>query len=196
MQFEALSQSDDDERNVEIFDSMVRTGPWKLATLDGLLARNPVPFSAVLVHDRGAALELTCARLDRAGKPITAIAYNEVIDPARVVDALHAGATDYIAWPIDSVTLIERLRIAAGRAARRLRNENTGRLAQDRVETLTVRERQVLQCLTNGDSSKAIARELGISGRTVEVHRAKLLGKLGVANSLQAAILAIKSDLF
>jgi DNA-binding NarL/FixJ family response regulator len=196
MQFEALSQFDHDDSRVALFDRIIRDGPWQLATLDGLLVRNPVPFSAVLVHDRGAALDLTIERIAQGGRPIAVIGYSEAIEPARVVDAMHAGAVDYIAWPPDPATLPARLRIAAGRADRRLNDRRTIRAARSSFERLSDRERQVLGALANGDSTKEIGRKLGISPRTVEIHRAHVLDKLGANNSIQAAVMAVKAELF
>src|SRR5689334_6320535 len=122
MQFEALCQADRSSSRNDEFDAFVRRGPWQLATLDGLFARDPMPFSAVLVHDEGAALDLVFERMSAERNQVAVIGYRETIDPAAVVDALHAGAVDYLAWPIDPATLPERLQLAARRANRRLRN--------------------------------------------------------------------------
>jgi two-component system response regulator FixJ len=192
MQFEALSQFDNNEGRVEFFDRIVRAGPWQLATLDGLLARDPIPFSAVLVHDRGAALDLTFERIAREAKPIAVIGYSETVRADRIVDALHAGAIDYIAWPPDPATFADRLQIAARRADRR----RTVRASRSAFESLSRRELEVLEALSNGETIKGTARRLGLSPRTVEVHRANVLNKVGAGSALQAAVLAVKANLF
>ena len=67
------------------------------------------------------------------------------------------------------------------------------RLAVARVESLSVRERQVLHALIAGHSHKVIAHELGLSVRTIEVHRARMMRRLGVRTLAEAIRLAIMS---
>jgi DNA-binding CsgD family transcriptional regulator len=64
-----------------------------------------------------------------------------------------------------------------------------------RVANLSRREHQVLNAITAGKSSKAMAHELGISVRTIEVHRARMLQRLGVPNIAKAIRLAIMAEL-
>lgn len=196
MQFEALSQLDDNLQRSDEFDRIVRAGPWKLATFDGLLARRPMPFAAVLVHDAGKALELAVERIEQEGQELTVIAYSAEVQPERVVDAMHSGAIDYLQWPLSNLKLADRLTLSAHRAARRTRKVGPGRALLERFDTLSIREREVLQSMTRGNTNKDIARLLGISPRTVEIHRANMLGKIEASNALEAVVLAVKADLF
>ena len=89
------------------------------------------------------------------------------------VHALKAGAMDFLEKPFDPATLLARVREALARDRRR-------RSDTQRLDTLTRRERQVLEQVANGMTNKVIAANLGISDRTVEQHRAHGMRKIGV----------------
>jgi two-component system response regulator FixJ len=103
------------------------------------------------------------------------------------VQALKAGATDFIEKPFDDEMLLAAVRSAL-EASRRMREREAevediaGRLA-----SLTPRERQVLDRLVAGQPNKTIAYDLGTSPRTVEVHRARVMEKMG-ARSLSELV--------
>ena len=99
------------------------------------------------------------------------------------VSAMKAGAADVVTKPIDNENLVRIVRdalrqdihvsaVAAGRRAVEVRG-----FAQ-----LTRREREVLQLITNGQSNKEAGRELGISPRTIEVHRARIMHLVAVGH--------------
>jgi DNA-binding CsgD family transcriptional regulator len=67
--------------------------------------------------------------------------------------------------------------------------------ARGRIENLSAREREVLDWLAQGSSNKAIARELQISPRTVEIHRANMMAKLGASHAADAVRLRIEADI-
>jgi two-component system response regulator FixJ len=69
------------------------------------------------------------------------------------------------------------------------------RLAQERVALLTTREREVLQGLVAGLSNKMLARRLGISLRTVEMHRANMMERLQVGSLAEALTLAVQAEI-
>ncbi len=94
-----------------------------------------------------------------------------------IVSAVRAGAVDFLAKPFRRQALLDALDRAAERLAEMMeRRVRQGRLAA--VHALTERERQVLQGLADGRQSKVIAHDLGISPRTVEMHRANIVSKL------------------
>lgn len=101
-------------------------------------------------------------------------------DVSTAVEIMRAGAVDVIQKPFREQQLLDRVstvlrenvRVLAGRATR-------GEL-EERLSRLTPREYQVMRLVVEGRSSRAIASELGISQRTVDVHRARMMKKLGV----------------
>jgi NarL family two-component system response regulator LiaR len=119
------------------------------------------------------------------------------IDDDRLLPAIRAGAAGYLLKNAEPQELARAIRTAdAGEAlidpsvAARL----VERLAQDEqrddYESLTAREREVLELIGRGLSNKRIALELGIAEKTVKTHVSNLLGKLGVADRTQAALYA------
>jgi FixJ family two-component response regulator len=112
-----------------------------------------------------------------------------------VVQAMQSGVLDYVTWPIDEGELAAILGDAEekGRSltSARLREAN----ARSRIQRLSEREREVLGCVASGLSNDLIARRLGISSRTVEIHRAKMLNKIGASHTSEAIRIAIEAAL-
>lgn len=67
--------------------------------------------------------------------------------------------------------------------------------ARDRIASLSEREREVLEWLSEGSSNKVMARELEISPRTVEIHRANMMNKLGARHAAEAVRLRLEAKL-
>ncbi|MGE0334936.1 MAG: response regulator transcription factor [Gammaproteobacteria bacterium] len=127
-------------------------------------------------------LELQQALKERGcGLPIVFITGHA--DVAMAVRAMRAGALDFIEKPFRDQELLDRINQAlqldaAGRAARAEVEAIRAQLA-----ALTPREREVMERIVQGQANKVIAIDLGLSERTVEIHRAKVMAKTG-ANSL------------
>jgi len=102
-------------------------------------------------------------------------------DIPMAVEAIRSGAFDFIEKPFDADSVIER--INQGIAAMEKRGEGGSANSFEGAELLTRREREVLQEITGGASNKEAGRILGISPRTVEVHRARIMEKLGARNA-------------
>lgn len=99
-------------------------------------------------------------------------------DVPMAVAAMQKGAVDFIQKPFRDEDLLDRL-------AEALKTDQETRLAQEekaeilkRIEKLTVREREVLDLVVTGKLNKVIAHELGVSQRTVEIHRARAMEKM------------------
>ncbi len=112
-----------------------------------------------------------------------------------VVQAIQAGALDFLTLPMTEEELrrmVAHVHTDAGRhaeARRRLID------ARRRISGLSKREREVLDWLSEGCSNKAIARELEISPRTVEIHRANMMDKLGASHAAEAVRVRIEAGL-
>ena len=103
-------------------------------------------------------------------------------DIPTAVEAIKHGAFDFIEKPVKASTVVTRVREAVEAWARRKGN---GTLPHEFPgnEQLTSRERDVLAQIAAGSSNKQAGRELGISPRTIEVHRARIMEKLGARNA-------------
>jgi two-component system, LuxR family, response regulator FixJ len=113
---------------------------------------------------------------------------------AVAVRAMKAGAIDFIEKPFENgalVALIDRA-IEAGKVTQE--SESKANAARTRLSNLTPRELDVLRHLAKGEPNKIIAHELGISPRTVEIHRARLMDKLSVSSVADVVRLAIKAE--
>jgi two-component system response regulator FixJ len=108
-------------------------------------------------------------------------------DVSLAVQAMKAGAVDFIEKPFEKVVLMSALAQGLERLKRSAANRDRADEAAVRLRALTPRERDVLDGLAKGLPNKTIAYDLGISPRTVEIHRANLMTKLGV-RSLSAAL--------
>jgi len=96
------------------------------------------------------------------------------------VNAIRGGAVDFMEKPFSNRMFLERLREAVRRDAHwRIRREEQTQLRR-RFDTLTPREREVMELVVDGKLSKQIARALRISIKTVDVHRSHVTQKLGV----------------
>ena len=103
-------------------------------------------------------------------------------DIPTAVEAIKNGAFDFIEKPVKASTVVTRVREAVDAWSRRHSNGNLPP-AFPGHEQLTTRERDVLGQIAAGSSNKQAGRELGISPRTIEVHRARIMEKLGARNA-------------
>jgi len=114
-------------------------------------------------------------------------------DVSTAVRAMKAGALDFVEKPFDDGALLAVVEAALGtsQAAGAAGADD----AAERVAALSPREREVLDLLIAGKPNKQIARDLGLSPRTVEVHRARLMARLGVGSLAEAVRLAVRAEL-
>lgn len=118
----------------------------------------------------------------QTGTPVVMLANVPQLDAA--VTAMKLGATDVVSKPIDSEHLLTIIRDTLRRDVHLGAMQGGRRAVEVRgFAQLTPREREVLQLITNGQSNKEAGRELGISPRTIEVHRARVMEKLGARNT-------------
>ncbi len=132
-------------------------------------------------------------RLNSLGFKLPVIVMTAKGDVETAVRAMKAGAADFIEKPFDDDLLLEAIKAAFTRAREPTRGE--AMRAAKRVARLSPRERQVLDGLAAGRLTKQIAYDLGISARTVEEHRARMLARLGTRSPAEAVRLAVMAEL-
>ena len=116
-------------------------------------------------------------------------------DVTVAVQAMKAGAVDFIEKPFEKQTLLSALAAAGKRLASASVQSTRSAEAQVRLNALSPRERDVLLGLVRGLPNKTIAYDLGISPRTVEIHRANLMDKLEVRSLSEALRIAFAAGL-
>ena len=121
-------------------------------------------------------------RLRSAGHTLPVIMMTGHGDVPLAVEAMKLGACDFIEKPFDDEALLQALRSAMERGGPAALDDPGLQEFVRRVGTLSERERQVLDQLVAGGTSKEIGRALDISPRTVEIYRAKLMTKTQAAN--------------
>lgn len=172
--------------------SKIHVEPFEnIAELSSCWPRNGV----ILIYDDIGAIDHLIEALAAHCEWFPIIAFSESCSAPRIVQAVLDGAIDYIAWPIAPC----ELKTTLVRAIDRANNVGSAKLrevmARARVERLTRREREVLGGVANGLSNRLIGERLSISPRTVEIHRANMLNKLGASHTSDAIRIAIEAAL-
>lgn len=163
------------------------------AFLAGVLSGAIRPECALVdIHMPGmSGLELQEA-LAQAGNTTPLIMLTGDADVPIAVRALKAGALDFIEKPFSLADLLAAIARALERSVAVGANAETAQF-QERLPLLTERERQVLDAVVAGHANKVIAYQLGISQRTVEIHRGRVMAKLeitGASNLVRIAVAA------
>jgi FixJ family two-component response regulator len=161
------------------------------------LADHPPRRGVVAVHDTGMPDGVRDILDFLAGRGIwlPLVAMDEAPVTGNVVAAIKAGALDYLVLPLDEPRLAAMLERIGDEARAHAEARRRMVEARGRIGVLSTREREVLDWLARGSSNKTIARELAISPRTVEIHRANMMSKLGAAHSAEAVRLRIEAKL-
>jgi two-component system response regulator DctR len=137
------------------------------------------PMSGLQVH----------AALNERGCELPVIFLTGHGDIPMAVDALHAGAFDFVEKPFSDNALVHRVQRALAVAEARHADHRQHAERGARLASLTDRENEVMLRVAAGKLNKQIADELNVSVRTVEVHRARLFAKLGVRSAAEVATL-------
>lgn len=149
----------------------------------------PPASGIVMAYDKGTGTIVSdvLGTMSRSRRHAPLAVYSSEIRIERIVEVMLAGAIDYLSWPLTTQTLRKSLsnigRISEAVLERR-RREASARML---VDKLTPRENNVLAALIDGASSKDMAEMFGLSLRTVEVHRASMMKKLGARSAADAA---------
>jgi FixJ family two-component response regulator len=171
------------ELHVEPFDSLNE------------LKRSWPRTGTILLEDSGTNIGDLLEAMTDSGNWLPLIGLKEQPSTESVVHAILNGAIDYLEWPCSAEQLINAAKCAeisfSTRATLKLREAR----ARSRVQRLTSRERQVLAGVADGLSNRLIGAQLEISPRTVEIHRANMLTKMGATHTSEAIRVAIEASL-
>ena len=141
-------------------------------------------------------LELQDA-LIRIGVDLPIVFVTRYGDIPTAVRAMKSGAVDFLSLPVGGRKLLDRIAAALDVDAHRRERRRRLAVIRDRAATLSPRETEVFEHVTNGQANKAIAIDLGISERTVEIHRSRVMKKM-MAHSLAELVrqkVALDGDL-
>lgn len=194
---ENLTLIDGDSRRRAAISHALSSAGIHVEPFEGLheLSRAWPRSGVVLIHDEQGAIDELIERMAQQGQWFPIIALSEQPAAGRIVQAVLDGAIDYIVWPLAPEELVETVVRSLGRA-RHIGNARLREvMARARVERLTRRERQVLGGVASGLSNRLIGEKLAISPRTVEIHRANMLNKLGANHTSEAIRIAIEASL-
>lgn len=116
-------------------------------------------------------------------------------DVPMAVKAMKLGAVDFIEKPFDANTMLSAIRTSFRPASAKVAKEAINPELAHHIERLTPRERDVMEHLVAGRSNKEVGRELGISPRTVEIHRARLMEKMTADSLAQLVRMALDAGI-
>jgi len=175
---------DDDEAVRRSLDFLLQSARFKTLTYETALAfLNALPDipSGCIVTDvkmpEMSGVELL-RHLRKKNLRMPVIIITGHADVPMAVDAMKSGASDFLEKPFDDEVLLSAVRAALASAENVKERENEKAELQRRFETLSKREREVLEGLVAGKPNKTIAYDLGISPRTVEIYRANVMTKM------------------
>ena len=192
---------DDEDSIRRSLDFMLRTAGFRVerwphgeAFLKG--ANDTVP-ACVLLDIRMPGLDglEVQAQMPAAGLDFPVILLTGHADISVAVQAMKAGAADFLEKPFDREKLLRSVEVAFNQIADRVTLRERGLWARTQLAKLTEREREVLDGLACGYPNKTIAYDLGVSSRTVEVYRANVMTKLEVGNFADALRVAFAAGL-
>jgi two-component system response regulator FixJ len=129
----------------------------------------------------------------RRGCTLPVVVVTGHADVGLAVRAMKAGALDFIEKPYSEEVVLRAVRAALTHTVDARHSTAIAEAAQARIASLTPRERDVLARLVQGCPNKVVAHELGISPRTVEIHRANLMEKLSCRSLAEAVRIAISA---
>jgi FixJ family two-component response regulator len=192
----SVSNSERDAPVVVIVDddALMRASLRRLLVRAGLTVEayaSGAEFLAVMRMDRLGCLLLDASMpgmsglevqisLNDRGASIPVIFLTGTADIPIAVAAMRAGASDFIEKPFENADLLERVRRAIDRHRNRRADTQDRQAVSQRLNTLTPRERAVLEQVVAGKTSKETARVLGSSHRTIDIHRGHLMEKMAV----------------
>ena len=133
--------------------------------------------------------------LEGTGRRLPVAMYSDEPSPEKIVNAMLEGAMDYLQFPFEAKLLDSAVARLSSEGERRAEQDRRRAHAKAAVEELSARELEVLASMVQGNSNKEIAQALGISPRTVEIHRGNMMRKLSARSTSDAIRLAVYAGL-
>lgn len=175
---------DDDEaarHSLEFLLDCAEIRVRSFSSADQFLAASPPLAGACIVTDVRMpgrnGIELV-EEMKRRGAEVPVIVITGHADVPLAIQAMHAGVADFIEKPFDNDVMLSAIRKALASQAGADAARADRQTVLDRIALLSGREREVMEGLARGNANKAIAFDLGISARTVEVYRANVMLKM------------------
>lgn len=190
---------DDEETVLSVLGRTLRRAGYLVATYDSprrFLEEAKLDPPCCLVLDvhmpeiNGVELQ---ERLARTEQPPSIVFMSGVPDVGATVKAMKAGAIDFLAKPFETQELIAAVEVALQRARERFAERTEAAKAQALLSKLTPREREVCELVVRGLRSKEIAEELGAAVKTVNIHRSRIMTKLGATTVVELVRLLERS---
>ncbi|MEN6428507.1 MAG: response regulator [Phycisphaerales bacterium] len=132
--------------------------------------------------------------LSRRGSTLSILFLTGHGDVAMAVEALKKGAMDFVEKPAGGQHLLDKVHDAIKESARLRQKEMAAKDIRSKLDLLTSREREVLDCVRAGKQAKVIARELGLSRKTVDWHLSVIRQKMDVESSSELILLLHRAD--
>ena len=192
---------DDDPAVRKALSRLLRADGWQVETFgsaEEFLARADAQSAACLVLDvnlpdlDGLGLQRSLAESGRS-RPIVFLSGHG--DIPKSVQAIKAGAADFLSKPVKADLLLPAIRAAIAEAASGEQARADTAELRARFESLTPREREVLEGLAAGKLNKQVAGDLGIVEQTVKFHRARIMERLRAGSAAELMLIAAKLGL-
>lgn len=189
---------DDDQAMRDSLDFLLSSADYEVKLFDSALtfldALAGLPFGCIVSDVRMPGMDgmdlLKRLKAGRVALPVVIMTGHG--DVPLAVEAMKLGAIDFIEKPFEDDRLIGMIETALKQASEGAKNEAIAQDIAARIETLSPRERQVMDGLVAGLSNKVIAREFDISPRTIEVYRANVMTKMQAGSLSELVRLAMR----
>jgi FixJ family two-component response regulator len=183
----------------ESLDGLIRSAGWQpitAASAEEFLSRPRLMTPSCLVVDLHlpglSGLDLQRRVFDRTELPLIFISSHT--DVPATVQAMKAGAFEFLTKPFADDVLMNAIGDAIERSRAALRREAQRRALEERYESLSRREREVMSLIVSGRLNKQVSGELGISEITVKAHRGKMMRKMQAASFAELVNMAARLE--
>jgi two-component system response regulator FixJ len=161
-----------------------------------LAAYDPLKFGCLVLDIRmpgmsGIELQRELSQQDSTLPIIFITAHGDI---PMAVDAVRRGAADFVQKPFDDTVLVAKVKRALADSMQRHEEDMERASIRRRARTLTAREREVMAEVVEGKANKVIASDLGVSQRTVEIHRARVMEKMKAGSLAQLVRMVLIAD--